>query len=109
MIIINGLKFCDSKKDCIDTLFNRTGTASGYTKRRTPKSVVLYSLSGEIIAHISRNKQGYPFFGNAWEREGKVLMQVDLSEPLKTYFGLGNMSYTKEQEFIEILAKQAGI
>jgi len=105
-IYVNGLKFAKDKNALLDSLFEQGGTASGIYKRKGNNQILFTDGQGIVHSHLTRNSRGDCFLGNAREQGKKVFMQVCLSEHMEKYFGIHEMGYNMQNEFVKNLAEK---
>lgn len=54
MIVLNNIKFAESEKEMIDSIFHKNGSCSGYAKRLKHK-INLFDLQKNLIAVINQH------------------------------------------------------
>ena len=103
MIEINGIKFAKNESDFVSSLFNPSGTATGFYKRYKQR-IIFSDKDHKPIAALVRNRHGSHFVGCSKTEQGiRYMYSMDsLSEKL---FGMDKMGYMESMEFIERLTK----
>jgi hypothetical protein len=99
MLIINGKKYAKNESEFVSSLFDKTGTCSGYYKKSKGK-ILLSDMQGNIFAAVICN---YNFKGivNARKVEsGKVFYQYGASENIQMLLGLPE-KYSMRSEYCE--------
>lgn len=90
MIILNKIKFAESEKEMVDSIFHSDGTCCGYAKRLKHK-IKLFNLQKELIAVI--NQHG-------------VLLKAKLLEDGKVWYGYADVpmlgDYDQSLQFKDI-------
>lgn len=87
MIRINDKTFVKNKKEQVETLFLKGGTADGFYKVRK-HAIVFYTLQGEPFAAMINNRHNEQFFVNCGLHKGKLFVQHGTNERVAEMLGL---------------------
>ena len=104
MIEVNGVKFAKTESEFVDSLFNIGGTATGFYKRYKNR-IIFSDKDHKPMAALVRNRHGSHFVGCSKTEHGiRYMYSMDsLSERL---FGMDEMGYMDQMEFIDGLTEQ---
>ena len=99
MLIINGKKYAKNESEFVSSLFDKTGTCSGYYKKSKGK-ILLSDMQGKVFAAIICN-DNFKGIVNARKAEsGKVFYQYAASENVEKHLGLPE-KYSMQSEYCQ--------
>lgn len=102
MITINGRKFARNESELVSSLFDPSGTGSGFY-RPIRGGIQLYNLQNELFALAVNNKYDEQFFVSASTHNGKPFYLYDLTDKDRQFLGFDTLSYSAERDIARSL------
>ena len=97
MITINGKKYAKNAKEFTNSLFNPSGTCSGYYKRRKDG---LLLLDMQKVPMVFIKVGSSTFAVTVYNHEGKTRYMHGLTEKDKALLGLDNVRYSEQGTYL---------
>ena len=98
MLIVNGKKYANTDKEFTGSLFDKSGTCSGFYKVNKG-GIVLMDMQKTVFAFIVNNKHNEQFFVSAIRQaDKKIRYMYALADSDADNLGVKNMGYIQGRE-----------